>query len=129
MDPHRLGGGAQQPADLRAEHVLVAGSSRERPTQPSLGQPVAVERGRVEVADARVPGRVDHRGGAVVVDRGVEVAERRASQPEATDLGPAASQSASAEAHRSGGVDHAAPPTAGTSERSAFTPTRCRSDR
>ena len=55
----RLGRRHQQPPDLRRHDVLVARAVPQRGAEPALGQPEPVVRRGVEVADARLPRRVD----------------------------------------------------------------------
>jgi hypothetical protein len=75
--PPGAGGiGHEQPADLRRQHVLVARTPGQGPSQAALGEPQPVMRCGVESADAAVPRGVD-RGLRLLVRNGCgEVADR-----------------------------------------------------
>jgi hypothetical protein len=66
----------QQSPELRREHDLVPRNAQERDPDAALCQAVAVERGRVEQAQGAIMGASQGRHGLLLVDRGVEAAER-----------------------------------------------------
>ena len=84
-------GRPDEPADLGRQDERVAVAPAEGRAHASLGQAVAVQRGRVEVADADVPGVGEGRRRLVVADRGEQAADGRAaeSEPRDTQAGPA----------------------------------------
>ena len=79
--------GYEEPSDLGRQQVLVPWARGQRRSEPRFREPVAVERCGVEEADAPLPCCVDRRSREVVVDGPIEVAERRAPEGQAADVG------------------------------------------
>ena len=77
--------GDEQPADLRAEDVLVPGTVAQCRPEPLLGQPGAVVRSRVERAHAEIPGRVDGRARLLLGHGREQPTQRRAAHHEPAD--------------------------------------------
>ena len=73
-------GRAQEPTDLGRQHVAVARVLSEDGPQSPLRLAVAVLRGRVEVADASLPGVLDHRDCVGFGDGGVQAGDGRAAE-------------------------------------------------
>ena len=74
-----------EPADLRREHERVARHVAQHAADAPLRRAVAVQRRRVEIADADVPGAPDHRPRVIVGDRAEQAADRRAPETEPRD--------------------------------------------
>ena len=74
-------------ADLGRDHHLVARIIGKRTAEPLLGKAKAILWGGVEEADASLPSRVDGRFCRRIGNGGVEVAERRRTEPEQGDFG------------------------------------------
>ena len=72
--PGTLRVGSQQAAGLRGNRVLVPRLGCQEGSQPTLGQTQTVMRGRIEIADARIPGRVEDRAGLLIRHGAIEVA-------------------------------------------------------
>ena len=97
--------GNESPSDLRREHEFVTRVAAQDAAEPSLREPVAVERRGVEAPDACVPCRRHRRVGDVLVERGEHVAERGATQPEARHRDAAPTERRRRQRHR-----HSEPP-------------------
>ena len=69
-----------QAADLGTEHVIVAAALFQGGAQAQLGQAGAIERGRIEIADAAVPGRVDCRQRFFLGNVAEHIAQRRRAE-------------------------------------------------
>lgn len=67
--------GTSRPAHFGGDGVLGPGTPREGRAEAAFGQPEPVVRGRVEVADAAPPGRVDGARGVLVARDPSEVAQ------------------------------------------------------
>ncbi len=77
---------ADQAPDLGHQHEFVARLVAQHSAEASLGQPAAVQRRRVEEADARIPRGRDQAMAIFVRDGFVEPAQRGLAQAELGDL-------------------------------------------
>ena len=98
---------ADQPADLRRQHDIVARAVGEGRTHPPLRRPVAVEWGCVEVPHAQRPGVADRGDGFSIPDGAEETTDRGATEPESRDL-----EAGPAERHALGVIDRHRSPVA-----------------
>src|SRR5262245_36423740 len=71
-----------QPADLGAEHIVVAPVYGQRLAQADLGQAGTIERRRVEVAGAVLPGGLDGGYRLVIGNVAEHISQRRRTEPE-----------------------------------------------
>ena len=90
----------EQPAHLGRHHELLPRPARQGCAEPPLRQAQPVVRGRVEVAEARVPGRVERRPRLLVGQRGVQVAEGRCAEAQLGDLHLGAAEPSTPQAAR-----------------------------
>ncbi len=95
--------GFQQSTDLCGQCVIVAGAPAQRFAEASLRQAQPIVGGRVERAHPGRPGGVDGGRSRVVVDRGVQVAQRGGAESEFGDDNPAAIEAAGTQALRTRG--------------------------
>jgi hypothetical protein len=75
----------ETPADLGGDHELLARFRGEKRPEAAFGQPEAVVRRGVEVADAALPSRFQHGVRLLVAHRRVEVPEIRRAEREPSE--------------------------------------------
>ncbi len=66
--------------------ILVPRPTAQSATEPTFGEPCAVEGRGVEVADPELPGTIDHGARRLVLDRLVQAADRRGPEGETPEL-------------------------------------------
>ena len=89
----------QQAPDLGGDDIVLARLPAQSLPEAQFGKPMTVERRRIEIADARRPGPLDHGGGCFLADRSEEIADWRRAKSHIGDGKTGASESTSLDRH------------------------------